>query len=142
MLLLALASWHRLTKSNHIFSHSVIVPGSITTVIIFPIMIVSSIVRLLITVMLLSFVILTMNSFLLSALCCRYGFVVYGDGTVTDVACKGLNGMRMGDRTLTVRRATEVTSSSCACLKELYTFDGNTKIIGLIAACNVPCCLH
>ena len=43
--------------------------------------------------------------------CCRYGFVVYGDGTVTDVACKGLNGMRMGDRTLTVRRATEVTSS-------------------------------
>ena len=39
---------------------------------------------------------------------CRYGFVVYGDGTVTDVACKGLNGMRMGDRTLTVRRATEV----------------------------------
>ncbi|DBA82258.1 hypothetical protein WJX79_009108 [Trebouxia sp. C0005] len=36
-----------------------------------------------------------------------YGFVVYGDGTVTDVACKGLNGMRMGDRTLTVRRATE-----------------------------------
>ena len=40
--------------------------------------------------------------------CCRYGFVVYGDGTVTDVACKGLNGMRMGDRTLTVRRATEV----------------------------------
>lgn len=44
-------------------------------------------------------------------LCCRYGFVVYGDGTVTDVACKGLNGMRMGDRTLTVRRATEVTSS-------------------------------
>ena len=47
----------------------------------------------------------------LYALCCRYGFVVYGDGTVTDVACKGLNGMRMGDRTLTVRRATEVTSS-------------------------------
>ena len=34
--------------------------------------------------------------------------MVYGDGTVTDVACKGLNGMRMGDRTLTVRRATEV----------------------------------
>lgn len=50
-------------------------------------------------------------------MCCRYGFVVYGDGTVTDVACKGLNGMRMGDRTLTVRRATEVTSScSAECL--------------------------
>lgn len=40
--------------------------------------------------------------------------MVYGDGTVTDVACKGLNGMRMGDRTLTVRRATEVTYSSYA----------------------------
>ena len=49
--------------------------------------------------------------FKLSLLLCRYGFVVYGDGTVTDVACKGLNGMRMGDRTLTVRRATEVMFS-------------------------------
>jgi splicing factor U2AF subunit len=32
---------------------------------------------------------------------------VYEDPRVTDVACQGLNGMRMGDRTLTVRRATE-----------------------------------
>ena len=39
---------------------------------------------------------------------CRYGFVVYQDPTVTDIACAGLNGMRMGERTLTVRRATEV----------------------------------
>ena len=38
----------------------------------------------------------------------RYGFVVYADASVTDVACAGLNGMRMGERTLTVRRATEV----------------------------------
>ena len=38
----------------------------------------------------------------------RYGFVVYMDPTVTDIACAGLNGMRMGERTLTVRRATEV----------------------------------
>ncbi|KAK9824357.1 hypothetical protein WJX72_009674 [[Myrmecia] bisecta] len=36
-----------------------------------------------------------------------YGFVVYGDPNVTDIACAGLNGMRMGERTLTVRRATE-----------------------------------
>jgi splicing factor U2AF subunit len=36
-----------------------------------------------------------------------YGFVVYGDPGVTDVACAGLNGMRMGERVLTVRRATE-----------------------------------
>lgn len=42
----------------------------------------------------------------------RYGFVVYMDPTVTDVACAGLNGMRMGERTLTVRRATEVISFS------------------------------
>ena len=39
---------------------------------------------------------------------CSYGFVVYADASVTDVACAGLNGMRMGERTLTVRRATEV----------------------------------
>lgn len=36
-----------------------------------------------------------------------YGFVVYMDPAVTDIACAGLNGLRMGDRTLTVRRATE-----------------------------------
>eukprot|EP00879_Flechtneria_rotunda_P005031 GHRR01005307.1.p1 GENE.GHRR01005307.1~~GHRR01005307.1.p1 ORF type:complete len:278 (+),score=114.21 GHRR01005307.1:1140-1973(+) len=36
-----------------------------------------------------------------------YGFVVYADPNVTDVACAGLNGLKMGDRTLTVRRATE-----------------------------------
>jgi len=45
---------------------------------------------------------------------CRYGFVVYQDPNVTDIACAGLNGMRMGERTLTVRRATEV--KSCALL--------------------------
>lgn len=36
-----------------------------------------------------------------------YGFVVYSDPTVVDVACAGLNGLKMGDRTLTVRRAAE-----------------------------------
>ena len=39
---------------------------------------------------------------------CRYGFVVYADPAVTDIACQGLNGLKMGDRVLTVRRATEV----------------------------------
>jgi splicing factor U2AF subunit len=34
-----------------------------------------------------------------------YGFVVYEDVSVTDIACQGLNGMAMGDKTLTVRRA-------------------------------------
>eukprot|EP01023_Acetabularia_acetabulum_P035091 TRINITY_DN3306_c0_g1_i6.p1 TRINITY_DN3306_c0_g1~~TRINITY_DN3306_c0_g1_i6.p1 ORF type:complete len:227 (+),score=49.16 TRINITY_DN3306_c0_g1_i6:47-727(+) len=36
-----------------------------------------------------------------------YGFVVYTDPTITDAAISGLNGLKMGDRTLTVRRATE-----------------------------------
>eukprot|EP00897_Mesotaenium_endlicherianum_P010046 jgi/Mesen1/906/ME000116S00055 len=34
-----------------------------------------------------------------------YGFCVYQDPAVTDVACMALNGMKMGDKTLTVRRA-------------------------------------
>lgn len=41
---------------------------------------------------------------------CSYGFVVYQDPSVVDVACAGLNGLKMGDRTLTVRRAAEVGS--------------------------------
>jgi hypothetical protein len=39
---------------------------------------------------------------------CSYGFVVYEDPNVVDIACAGLNGLTMGDRTLTVRRAAEV----------------------------------
>lgn len=35
-----------------------------------------------------------------------YGFCVYQDSAVTDVACAALNGLKMGDKTLTVRRAT------------------------------------
>ncbi|KAG1655301.1 hypothetical protein FOA52_007958 [Chlamydomonas sp. UWO 241] len=34
-----------------------------------------------------------------------YGFVVYADPGVTDAAIAGLNGLKMGDRSLTVRRA-------------------------------------
>ena len=34
-----------------------------------------------------------------------YGFVLYADVSVTDTACQGLNGLRMGDKTLTARRA-------------------------------------
>jgi splicing factor U2AF subunit len=45
---------------------------------------------------------------------CSYGFVVYSDPNVTDVACAGLNGLKMGDRTLTVRRAAEVSSAVAA----------------------------
>ena len=40
--------------------------------------------------------------------------MVYQDPNVTDVACAGLNGMRMGERVLTVRRATEVGQSTVA----------------------------
>lgn len=35
-----------------------------------------------------------------------YGFCVFQDPAVTDVACAALNGLKMGDKTLTVRRAT------------------------------------
>ena len=35
----------------------------------------------------------------------RYGFVVYQDYNVTDIAIAGLHGLKMGERTLTVRRA-------------------------------------
>ena len=35
-----------------------------------------------------------------------YGFFVYQDQSVTDVAMRGLHGMQMGEKTLTVRRAT------------------------------------
>ena len=44
--------------------------------------------------------------------------MVYQDPSVTDIACAGLNGMRMGERTLTVRRATEVSST---CLERCMT---------------------
>jgi hypothetical protein len=48
-----------------------------------------------------------------AVLCCRYGFVVYSDPNVVDIACAGLNGLKMGDRTLTVRRAAEVRHMWC-----------------------------
>ncbi|XP_057950048.1 splicing factor U2af large subunit A-like isoform X2 [Malania oleifera] len=35
-----------------------------------------------------------------------YGFCIYQDPMVTDEACKNLDGLKMGDKTLTVRRAT------------------------------------
>lgn len=42
--------------------------------------------------------------------------MVYTDPNVTDIACAGLNGMRMGERTLTVRRATEVQPPLLSCV--------------------------
>ncbi|XP_020533127.1 splicing factor U2af large subunit B isoform X5 [Jatropha curcas] len=36
-----------------------------------------------------------------------YAFCVYQDLSVTDIACAALNGIKMGDKTLTVRRATQ-----------------------------------
>ncbi|CAN6485453.1 unnamed protein product [Victoria cruziana] len=35
-----------------------------------------------------------------------YAFCVYQDPSVTDIACAALNGLKMGEKTLTVRRAT------------------------------------
>ena len=45
---------------------------------------------------------------------CSYGFVVFQDPAVTDIAIAGLHGLKMGDRTLTVRRAAEVRWGSFA----------------------------
>ncbi|CAN1306163.1 Splicing factor U2af large subunit B [Linum perenne] len=39
-----------------------------------------------------------------------YAFCVYQDVTVTDIACAALNGIKMGDKTLTVRRANQGTN--------------------------------
>ncbi|XP_047314861.1 splicing factor U2af large subunit A-like isoform X2 [Impatiens glandulifera] len=38
-----------------------------------------------------------------------YAFCVYHDLSVTDIACAALNGIKMGDKTLTVRRANQGT---------------------------------
>lgn len=35
-----------------------------------------------------------------------YGFAVYFDPAITDVACAALNGFKLGERQLTVKRAT------------------------------------
>lgn len=37
-----------------------------------------------------------------------YAFFQYKDPSIVDAAVKGLNGMTMGDKTLTVRRASQV----------------------------------
>ncbi|XP_024637891.1 splicing factor U2af large subunit B isoform X2 [Medicago truncatula] len=39
-----------------------------------------------------------------------YAFCVYADLAVTDIACAALNGIKMGDKTLTVRRANQGTT--------------------------------
>ncbi|KAG9136059.1 hypothetical protein Leryth_021280 [Lithospermum erythrorhizon] len=39
-----------------------------------------------------------------------YAFCVYTDTSVTDIACAALNGIKMGDKTLTVRRANQGTA--------------------------------
>ncbi|XP_074591682.1 uncharacterized protein LOC141847523 [Curcuma longa] len=41
-----------------------------------------------------------------------YGFCVYQDPSVTDIACAALNGLKMGDKTLTVRRASARNSKA------------------------------
>ena len=60
--------------------------------------------------------------------------MVFADPAVTDVACAGLNGMRMGERVLTVRRATEVRSSCCMLCLVCKASRQTIAIIGL--ACN------
>lgn len=43
-----------------------------------------------------------------------YAFCVYQDLSVTDIACAALNGIKMGDKTLTVRRANQGASQTKA----------------------------
>jgi splicing factor U2AF subunit len=43
-----------------------------------------------------------------------YCFCLYEDSAVTDLACVGLNGMTMGDKTLTVRRASAMSQAPAA----------------------------
>lgn len=43
------------------------------------------------------------------------------DPAVVDVACAGLNGLKMGDRTLTVRRAAEVKGGGGRCWVQATT---------------------
>ncbi|CAN8328114.1 unnamed protein product [Cochlearia groenlandica] len=43
-----------------------------------------------------------------------YAFCVYQDISVTDIACAALNGIKMGDKTLTVRRANQGTMQTNA----------------------------
>nr|KAJ0191713.1 hypothetical protein LSAT_V11C800389840 [Lactuca sativa] len=56
-----------------------------------------------------------------------YGLCVYKDQEATDVACAALNGLKMGDKTLTVRRATirlpDEIPTKVLCLTEVpYVF--------------------
>eukprot|EP00746_Dinoflagellata_sp_MGD_P159508 gnl/MRDRNA2_/MRDRNA2_86717_c0_seq5.p1 gnl/MRDRNA2_/MRDRNA2_86717_c0~~gnl/MRDRNA2_/MRDRNA2_86717_c0_seq5.p1 ORF type:complete len:188 (-),score=13.98 gnl/MRDRNA2_/MRDRNA2_86717_c0_seq5:630-1193(-) len=37
--------------------------------------------------------------------CKGYGFCIYKDSSVTDIACNALNGFKLGERSLTVKRA-------------------------------------
>lgn len=68
----------------------------------------------------------------------RYGFVVYVDGTVTDLACKGLNGLKMGDRVLTVRRATETQAANALLPANAITsLSGATRIVTLEDAVSI-----
>lgn len=53
--------------------------------------------------------------------------MVYADPNVTDVACAGLNGMRMGERVLTVRRATEVMFPSLNLHDSFLSLDNNLE---------------
>lgn len=76
-----------------------------------------------------------------------YGFVVYADPAVTDIACAGLNGLKMGERVLTVRRATEgappkdggvpapmVDMSALGGMGGVTTLSGATRIVMLTEA--------
>ena len=58
-----------------------------------------------------------------------YGFCVYEDPRVTDIACSGMHGMRMGDRALTVRRAGEGRGEAPAAPQAAYVPPRVVKLV-------------
>ena len=66
--------------------------------------------------------------------------MVYADPSVTDIACQGLNGLKMGDRVLTVRRATEVKEGA-----SLFLVTDQTMVVAMRDSDrnqNDPMCWH
>ncbi|PWA78754.1 hypothetical protein CTI12_AA212360 [Artemisia annua] len=71
-----------------------------------------------------------------------YGFCVYEDQGVTDVACAALNGLKMGDKTLTVRRASvsngQMKSEQDTILAQAQQHIAMQKIALQIGGFNLP----
>ena len=61
----------------------------------------------------------------------RYGFAVFKDKAITDIACTALNGMNIQEKTLTVRRATQHGQSKADPAQNAFGKQMRVKIIAL-----------